>query len=311
MEVLSANNLKGIWATPLIPVNANDSIDYVCLESELDFLCHSGISGMYSNGTAGEFFNQTEGEFDRIQVLMAEKCAKNNIPFQIGACHMSPVISLERIGRSRFLNPGAFQVIFPDWLPVTQGEQIVFLKKVAEATASVPIVLYNPGHSKTVLKPTDFKRLSDAIPGLIGIKVAAGNLDWFEAMRSNAHQLSVFIQGHLLATGIKEGVAAGSYSNMACFNPVGAVAWYNLMLEDIAEALMVEKRIADFFENCIFPFARAGYSDPALDKLLAFAGGWSSMSTRIRFPYKWVNEEDALKVRRQAKKMLPEWMTRF
>jgi dihydrodipicolinate synthase/N-acetylneuraminate lyase len=311
MEALSVNNLTGSWGTLLIPVNTDNSIDYGCLENELDFLCNSGISGIYSNGTAGEFFNQTEDEFDKIQFLMAEKCNKNNIPFQIGACHMSPIISFERIERSKFLNPGAFQVIFPDWLPVTSGEQILFLKKAAEATAPVPIVLYNPGHSKTVLQPQDFSRLHREISALIGVKVAAKEQSWFDAMKVHGEGLSVFIQGHRLATGIKERVAAGSYSNIACLNPLGAVAWYHLMQENIQEALVVEKRIADFFENCIFPFAKAGYSDPALDKLLAFAGGWSSMSTRIRFPYKWVDEEDALKVRQQAKKMLPELITRF
>ncbi|MBX3256412.1 MAG: dihydrodipicolinate synthase family protein [Chitinophagaceae bacterium] len=311
MEILSVDSLKGTWGTILLSVNADNSIDYGCLEQQLDFLCSSGISGIYSNGTAGEFFNQTEQEFDRIQLLMAEKCRRNNIPFQVGGCHMSPVVSMERIKRSRSLYPGAFQVIFPDWLPLTPEEQIVFLKEVSQVADPAPLVLYNPGHSKTVLQPKDFSVLRREIPSLIGIKVAAKGDDWLEAVKVHGEGLSVFIQGHRLASGIKAGIAKGSYSNIACLNPVGAVAWYQLMQEDIAEALIIENRIADFFENCIFPFAKAGYSDPALDKLLAFAGGWSQAGTRLRFPYKWVSQADALSVRQQAKKMLPELITRF
>jgi dihydrodipicolinate synthase/N-acetylneuraminate lyase len=113
MGLLSVDNLKGTWGTVLLPVNADNSIDYGCLSHQLDFLCSSGISGIYSNGTAGEFFNQTEEEFDRIQFLMAEKCNKNNVPFQIGVCSMSPILSLKRIEQSIFLKPGAYQVIFP------------------------------------------------------------------------------------------------------------------------------------------------------------------------------------------------------
>ena len=51
-----------------------------------------------------------------------------------------------------------------------------------------------------------------------------------------------------MATGIKEGVAVGAYSNIACFNPSGAAAWYRLMLEDIEEALLIEKEIAVFLK---------------------------------------------------------------
>lgn len=311
VEILSANNLKGIWASILIPINADNSIDFECLEHELDFLCYSGVSGIYSNGTASEFFNQTEREFDRIQFLMSEKCSKKNTPFQIGASHMSPIISLERIERSKALYPSAFQVIFPDWLRLTSEEQIVFLKGVARMAGRIPLVLYDAVHSKTKLQPEDFLILHKAIPTLIGIKVAAKDHDWYQAMKANEAGISVFIQGHRLASGIKAGVASGSYSNIACFNPIGAMAWYQLMQQNIEEALEIEKRITDFFEVCILPFAKAGYSDPALDKLLAFAGDWSSINTRLRFPYKWVSEADALGVRRQAKKMLPELITKF
>ena len=310
MEALSVHSLKGIWATLLLPVNQDDSIDFSCFQSQLDGLVNTGVDGIYSNGTAAEFFNQTEDEFDRIQQLVGERCTRSNIPFQVGACHMSPIISIERIKRSKYLNPCAFQVIFPDWLPLTAEEQVFFLISIAEAADPIPLVLYNPGHSKTKLIPKDFSRLRKEVHSLIGVKVAAKDQEWFNAMKGHGQGLSVFIQGHRLATGIKEGVAAGSYSNIACFNPIGAVAWYRLMLEDIEEACVIEQSIAAFFETCIFPFAKAGYSDPALDKLLAFAGGWSSISTRLRSPYKGVSEQDAMEVRQRAKEMLPELITR-
>ena len=311
MELLSAHTLKGIWATLLLPLNEDDSIDFDCLRNQVDALAGVGVHGIYSNGTAAEFYNQTEEEFDYIQEIMAECCKRNSLPFQIGACHMSPIISIERIKRSREYQPDAFQVVFPDWLPLTGEEQLRFLRVTAEIADNIPLVLYNPGHSKTKLVPEDFSRLHNEIHSLIGVKVAAKGQEWFSQMKEHSKGLSVFIQGHRLATGIKEGLSAGSYSNIACFNPAGAVAWYNMMMEDIDEALIIEKSIAAFFDRCILPFAEAGYSDPALDKLLAFAGGWNPINTRLRFPYKGVSEQDALEVRRQATKMLPEIITKF
>ena len=62
--LLTRQNLKGKWGTLLLPVNADDSIDYSRLADELDYLIAAGLDGIYSNGTAGEFHNQTEQEFD-------------------------------------------------------------------------------------------------------------------------------------------------------------------------------------------------------------------------------------------------------
>jgi len=309
--LLTAENLKGVWATVLLPVNRDGSVDFHCLAEELDILCRTQVQGIYTNGTAAEFFNQSESEFDQIQVMAAEKCRKENIPFQIGASHMSPVICLERIKRTLSLKPDAYQIILPDWLPPTTEEQIDFLLRVAEIADGTPLVLYNPGHAKRVLLPKDYYALQQAVPELIGIKTAAGDKIWFNEMRKYQHGLAIFIQGHRLATGIKQQVAHGSYSNMACFNPFGAVRWYQLMLEDIEEALYIEEKIMLFLETCILPFSKNGYSDTALDKLLAFAGNWSNLTTRLKWPYKGVSTDEACKIRDTAKRMLPEILTKI
>jgi dihydrodipicolinate synthase/N-acetylneuraminate lyase len=141
--------------------------------------------------------------------------------FQIGAAHPSPVISLNRIERSLHLKPSAFQVILPDWVVAGQEEQIVFLQKIAAYSESIPLVLYNPPHAKSVLLPHEFEILQIAVPSLIGIKVASGNRDWFNQMRMHTSNISVFVPGHFLATGVQEGVASGAYSNVACISPRG------------------------------------------------------------------------------------------
>jgi len=41
--VLSAANLKGTWATLLLPLNRDDSIDFACLQEELNIIYGSGI----------------------------------------------------------------------------------------------------------------------------------------------------------------------------------------------------------------------------------------------------------------------------
>ena len=64
---LTAKDLKGNWGTLLLPINNDDSIDYVRLADEIDYFISAKLDGIYSNGTAGEFHNQTEDEFYKIQ----------------------------------------------------------------------------------------------------------------------------------------------------------------------------------------------------------------------------------------------------
>jgi 4-hydroxy-tetrahydrodipicolinate synthase len=305
--LLSAKNLNGTWGTLLLPINADDSIDLSRLGEELDNLIGAGLDGIYSNGTAGEFHNQSEEEFLQVQDLMAEKCHRAGMPFQIGAGHPSPLISLERVKRTVALRPAAFQVILPDWVTAGQDEQVVFLRKIAEAADGVPLVLYNPPHAKSVLQPQDLVKLSGAVPQLIGVKTGGGDSRWYDGMRPYAKKLSVFVPGHLLATGVQQQVASGAYSNVACLSPAGAQDWWRLMQTDLHAALCIQEKIAQFFAHCILPFKQAGYSNPALDKFLAAVGGWGSVGTRLRWPYKWIDEKEVAAARVVARSLLPDF----
>jgi len=305
--LLTSKNLKGNWGTLLLPINSDDSIDYLRLSEEIDRLIDAGLDGVYSNGTAGEFHNQTEVEFDMVQQVMAEKCQAAGMPFQIGISHPSPIISLERLQRTVALRPDAFQVILPDWVTVTDDEQIAFLSKMAEAAGTIPLVLYNPPHAKLVLSPARLLKIGQAIPQLIGVKLASGDADWYKEMRLQAPALSIFVPGHLLATGIREKVASGAYSNVACLSPKGSQAWWQLMQNDLDKAVQVQENILQFFATCIVPYKNAGYCNPALDKFLAAIGGWGSVGTRLRWPYKWIAEEEVPAARIVAKRLLPDF----
>jgi 4-hydroxy-tetrahydrodipicolinate synthase len=305
--MLTSEDLRGNWGTLLLPINADERIDYGRLGEELQHFIMCGLDGVYSNGTAGELYNQSEEEYQRVQELMAEKCHHAGMRFQIGASHPFPLVSLARIRATVALRPAAFQLILPDWVVTGQEEQIVFLQRMAEAAEGIPLVLYNPPHAKTVLQPQDLAILSAAVPQLIGVKVASGDAQWFEKMRRYVQGLSVFVPGHLLATGLQQQVASGAYSNVACLSPAGAQAWWRLMQTDLEEGVRVQERIAAFFDRCIAPLKKAGYANPALDKFLAAVGGWGHIGTRLRWPYKWIDEKEVGPARDIARSLLPEF----
>jgi 4-hydroxy-tetrahydrodipicolinate synthase len=307
MNPLKSNEIFGNWATLLLPIDKDEKINYKKLEQEIDILIGMGVNGIYSNGTAGEFYNQTEEEFDTISSILAGKCNAAGMPFQLGCNHMSPALTLERLRRVIALRPGAVQVILPDWFPPVMEEIIDFLKRIIELAGPIGIILYNPPHAKRKLQPGDFDQIRQAGVQLTGCKLAGGDKDWYSEMKKYMPDLSLFIPGHQLATGIALG-AHGAYSNVACLHPGAAQRWYWLMKEDMESALELQSRIQLFMNDCIVPFIRdKKYSNQAVDKFMAAVGGWTEIEPRLRWPYRWINENEIKQTRQIAKKIIPEF----
>jgi dihydrodipicolinate synthase/N-acetylneuraminate lyase len=305
IRCLTRQTLRGTWATVLLPLAGDDSIDFGRLADELSVLLGAGLDGIYTNGTAGEFHALDEEEYDRVTHVVAQACTAAGKAFQLGAGHMSGQTSLRRIRTAAACGPAAIQVILPDWCALSPDEALWAIDRMIAEADPIPLVLYNPPHAKTLLTPEQFGRFAAAFPGLIGIKVAGGDAAWFARMRAHAGDLAVFVAGHHLASAIRQG-AAGSYSNVACMSPRGAVTWHRTMLSDPDAAQSLEARLNRFLERHIGPLQAAGYSNAALDKTLAEVGGWAPIGTRVRWPYRSVPPETISALRARAIEELPE-----
>lgn len=169
------------------------------------------------------------------------------------------------------------------------------------------MVLYNPPHAKRVLSPEQIGELKTSVEALVGVKVCDGDEEWYRQMREHCSGLSVFVPGHHLATGIRNG-AHGAYSNVACLHPGAAQRWYEQMHTDLEGALELEQRICVFMKQHIVPFIQAGHSNMAVDKLMAAVGGWCPMNPRLRRPYRGVEEEAIEPLREVVQEMLPEFV---
>jgi dihydrodipicolinate synthase/N-acetylneuraminate lyase len=250
-----------------------------------------------------------EDEFDQVNRLLAEKCEKSGIPFQIGVSHLSAHVQLERLKRIKQLKPGAVQVILPDWFPVTNPEAVSFFLKMAETLGEIGFLLYNPAHAKRILSPEDWLYIKRDVPSLIGVKVFDydGDDQWYAKIQQCGKELSVFIPGHNIISGIQKG-ADGSYSNIACLNPFAAQKSYKTSKTDIKSSLELEKRIKIFMRKYITPFIRKeNYSNQACDRFMAAMGGWADIGADLRWPYRSIPEELVNKIRPEAEKIIPEF----
>lgn len=307
MTPLAAHEIRGNWATLLPAWTDAGTLDAPRVRDEIETLIGYGVDGIYMNGTAGEFHEQTDAEFRTIASLLADRCHAAGMRFQIGVSHMSARISLERLRYAVDLAPGAVQVILPDWFPVTDDEAIRFLAGMSEAAAGIGLVLYAPPHAKRRLGIDELARLAHATPALVGVKVAGGDDAWYAAMRTKLAQLSVFVPGHLLASGVQRG-AHGAYSNVACLHPGAAQRWWRQIETDLDAALELEQRLRAFMTRHIEPFIRdQGYANYACDRLLARVGGWADLGSKVRWPYRSIPDTEVPKLRAVVDRLLPEF----
>lgn len=307
MKPLPAHEIRGNWATLLLPIRPDDSIDYDILGAELDHFIKTRVNGIYSNGSAGEFYTQTEDEFDRINTLLADKCNAAGMPFQIGAAHPCAQTARERIRRTKPLAPSAYQVTLPDWFPPTLAEIIDFLEVMAAEAAPIPLIVYNPPHAKRRLTPAEWGVIAERVPGVAGMKVPGGDEAWYAAMRPLMKRLSIFIPGHHLHIGLSRG-AHGAYSNVACLSPKFAQAWHDLCVSDPAAGSALGARVIAFWEANIAPvITKHGHSNMAADKTAAVAGNWlPGLTTRLRWPYGFMPDALAREIGKTARAALPE-----
>jgi dihydrodipicolinate synthase/N-acetylneuraminate lyase len=307
MPLVSAGDIRGVWATVLLEISPSGDILYDAIGRQIAALARAGVDGVYCNGTATEFHCQTEDQFYRVASATVSAAREAGLPVQVGASHPLALGGLGRLRIAAALAPDAIQVTLPDWTPINLSTAIRFLTTCAEEAAGIPLVLYNPPHAKTVLSPDHLQTVSAEIPSLIGLKCAGGDRAWYAAMAPVLDRLSVFIPGHHYASGVAQG-AQGSYSNMACLSPAGAVRWAQQVTEDAIAACDVEKRIGTFMQEAIQPLLTAGFPGYACDKAMAAAGGWAGLSSRLLWPYEGVPDSAIERIAQAASRHLPEFL---
>ncbi|YCM44413.1 hypothetical protein V2O64_00075 [Verrucomicrobiaceae bacterium 227] len=129
-------------------------------------------------------------------------------------------------------------------------------------------------------------------------------------MRQHLGHLSVFIPGHLLASGMESG-AMGAYSNMACLNPAATQKWTNQIHSDLPAALKLEKRINVFMREAIVPYiTQQKYCNAACDRLMALIGNWTDIGSSMRWPYRSIPAEDVPAWRKIAHHLIPEFVSK-
>jgi len=297
---------RGIWGAVLLGVSRHGIIDWKMTSDHITALCESSVNGIYTNGTAGEFHNQTGAEYAQLTELVSGIAKDKLKPFQLGVSHSNPRVALKRLQSAVKLLPDGMQFTLPDWWTLSSNELITFVEQLQASAGNIPLILYNPPHAKHQLSLADIYAIVQRMPNLVGVKLAAGDATWYATNQQYLKKLSVFVPGHTVAFGRPLG-ASGSYSNVACLSPDGAVKHWNRIQSDSDAAIELESRINRFMQTHLVTLAaQNGLSNGALDKLMAAAGGWSPITEKLLWPYHSASKLDVSRVATAARNELPE-----
>lgn len=289
--MLTADELRGMWAGLPVSWTVQDTFDEGRFRDNLRRCCRAGVHGVYSHGTTGEFYAQSFEEWQAVASAMVEECRAAGTPCQIGVTDLYTKGVIRKAQLAAEIGADALQLALPFWLPMTLQEAVQFFVDVADAVPGTPLVLYGTARAKTLTTIELMRAVLDAGVPLIGCKYA-GSAEALPAFVEQVPEVSFLVGESLLATGMAVG-ARGSCTAYVYVCPRYMLRYFSLCEEARwDEALAIEQHVKDWHAGACAHLFEKKLQDSALDRVFAHAAGFIDIEIRCRPPYRSATEED-------------------
>ncbi|CAN5723131.1 hypothetical protein BH23CHL8_BH23CHL8_00090 [soil metagenome] len=290
---LSRGGLGGIWVGLPTPFDAADRLDAEAFARSVAIAAGWGVSGVYTTGSTGEWFALDDAEFDVLMGALAEgrreaARASHAIALQAGVTATATRLLLARAGMALEHGVEALQLALPQWMALSDDEAVGLFADIAAAFPGVPLVHYNVRRAGRLLDGAVYRRVADAVPELVGVKITGSDDALWASFRASAPDLAFLVGETLLPRRVPDG-ARGTCSSYIYYAPALMTRlWQAARDGRREEAEAVAERFRAFEAEAIDPLASEGYEDAAIDKAFAAAAGHLPIDSRIRAPYRGV-----------------------
>jgi 4-hydroxy-tetrahydrodipicolinate synthase len=154
------------------PMKSDESVDWECLDSLVDWHVQSGTQGIVPVGTTGESPTVTPQEHCEIVRTVVE-VARGRLPVIAGTGANSTREAIEFTSFAKEIGADACLLVTPYYNKPTQEGLVLHYQAIAKAV-DLPQILYNvPSRTGCDLLPETVKRLSET-EQVFGIKEATG-----------------------------------------------------------------------------------------------------------------------------------------
>lgn len=151
------------------------AVDEDSYRNFIEWQLEKGINGLVPCGTTGEAATLSHAEQGEVIRICVEQ-AKGRVPVIAGAGSNSTQEAIELTMMAKEAGADGALLITPYYNKPTPEGLVEHFKAIARE-ASMPFVIYNvPGRTGLNLLPPSLKKIKDAVPEVVGIKEATGNL---------------------------------------------------------------------------------------------------------------------------------------
>jgi 4-hydroxy-tetrahydrodipicolinate synthase len=153
----------------------NGRVDEDKLREMVEFQIQSGTTGLVPCGTTGESPTLSHEEHRRVIEVVIDQ-ARSRIPVIAGSGSNNTVEAISLTAHAKKAGADAALLITPYYNRPSQAGLIRHYTTVAEQ-CDIPLIIYNcPGRTAVNTTADTIVELS-AVPGIVGIKEASGNMD--------------------------------------------------------------------------------------------------------------------------------------
>lgn len=184
--------IEGI-ITALVTPMREGAVDYAALGSLVEWQIEQGINGLVPCGTTGESATLSHEEHHKV-VQQVVQAAKGRVPVIAGAGSNSTAEAMELAEFAQSSGADAILTVAPYYNKPSQEGMYAHFKAVHDA-CDLPIILYNiPGRSVVDMSDALLRDLA-ALPRIIGVKDATGNLARVSTLRHLAGKDFIQLSG--------------------------------------------------------------------------------------------------------------------
>lgn len=305
--MLSQQDLHGMWVSVPTEWDENGDFDEKTFRAEIALLIDAGAHGLYTTGSTGEFYALDWQEFKMVtDAFLSETAGK--VPVQVGANWFNTRDTIRRVRYARDGGAGAAQICFPGWMEMREEDYDQFLEDVYQAVPDIALIHYNTAHALKLFRGTDYTRIIERVPTLIGTKAAVPLMEFME-LSVNAPHLRHFTGEHVFSLSCQLG-ALGMYTSWFMMNPAFFHEYYRFCTDGrFQEAVDITLRFTKWHEDAVMPLMNRGYLHPSLDKAFVEMGGWLPGNRRTRKPHQPLTDADFDELKRLTMKLMPEFLS--
>ncbi|NJB66730.1 4-hydroxy-tetrahydrodipicolinate synthase [Desulfobaculum xiamenense] len=165
---------KGAFSALVTPFR-NGEIDEEAFRAFIEWQIEQGIDGLVPCGTTGESATLTHAEHGRVIKICVDQ-VKGRVPVLAGSGSNNTLEAIELTRYAKEAGADGALLITPYYNKPTPAGLVAHFKAIA-TEVSIPIVVYNvPGRTALNVQPATLKAIKDAVPEVVGVKEATGNL---------------------------------------------------------------------------------------------------------------------------------------